>query len=278
MYPSAILETLSDASRGTESVLGTMTSRYCANLGWPLSVQTVQSATRALEDLYAEASSDPELFDRVISNMYHSTLTSAPDDPWRTHALQLLSRGLIRVSPSILTRFDELLASGSREEVYQRFLAQHPVLLDPLAAEVVPKQRLGVEHATDYAIRRHDLRYVLVEIERPDTPVFTAAGDLSAPFTHAFGQVLDFLRWVERHAEYARHLMPGISSPSGLLVIGRRSSLDADHQEKLKRFVVNSAQIDVRTFDDLLNDGWQLYRSIWRDQPDVSTTTPPDQT
>jgi hypothetical protein len=276
IYPAAILETLSDASRGAESPLGGMSTRYCRGLSMTLPTETMEMATRALEDLYAEASNDPELFDRVVSDMYHSTLMAAHDDQWRTHALQLLSRGLIRISPSLLRQFEELMSSGGREEEYQIFLSEHPILLDPLAAEVIPKQRLGVEHATDYAVRRHDLRYLLVEIERPDTPIFTRAGDLSAGFTHAFGQVLDFLRWVERHAEYARHLMPEISSPRGLLVIGRRSSLDEDRKGKLARFVTNSAQIDVRTFDDLLHDGWQLYRSIWREQPKGVTSSPSD--
>lgn len=81
------------------------------------------------------------------------------------------------------------------------------MLLDPLVAEMIPHRRLGVEYATDFALRRHDGSWTLVEIERPQDKMFTARDDFTARFTHAFGQVLDFQQWVDQHVAYARDLM-----------------------------------------------------------------------
>ena len=42
-----------------------------------------------------------------------------------------------------------------------------PVLIDPLAAKVIDRQRLGLELTTDFVVRRLDNEYLLVEIEKP---------------------------------------------------------------------------------------------------------------
>ena len=166
-----------------------------------------------------------------------------------------------RLTPAVMDAFETMVDADLPEEEYQQFLAAHPVFLDPLAAEVVPKQRLGIEHITDYAVRRHDGRWILVEIEKPQDPVVTRANDLASQFNHAFGQILDFQRWVDAHGEYARELMPGIVAPRGLLIIGRRSALTTEAQDKLRRYVLNSATIDVLTFDDVAANARNLYRN-----------------
>ena len=79
---------------------------------------------------------------------------------------------------------------------------------------------------------------------------------------HAFGQVLDFQSWVDNNVSYAQKHMKNITAPRGLLVIGLRSKLSEDEQQKLRRFVDNSQRIEVRTFDDLLARGETLYESL----------------
>lgn len=87
---------------------------------------------------------------------------------------------------------------------------------------------------TDYVLRRRDDRYLVVEIERPSTKLFTNAGEFSAAFTHAYGQILGFQAWVTDNLAYAQSKMPGISDPKGILVIGMRSRLAPDEQRKLR--------------------------------------------
>jgi hypothetical protein len=159
-----------------------------------------------------------------------------------------------------------MIAADLPEERYQEFLSLHPVILDPLAAEVISKQRLGLEYATDFAVRSHDDRWLLVEIERPQDELFTKGNDFRERFTHAFGQVLDFHHWVDDNVAYAQRHMPHIASPHGLLVIGLRSRLTDLQQSKLRRFCGNSRRIDVQTYDDLWKRATSLYENLFHCQ------------
>ncbi|MGH3965670.1 MAG: Shedu anti-phage system protein SduA domain-containing protein [Pseudonocardiaceae bacterium] len=135
-------------------------------------------------------------------------------------------------------------------------------MLDPLAAEVIPKHRLGDDYITDFVIRRHDRRYLVVEIEKPQDRIFTPRNDFTAEFSHAMGQVLDFQGWVAERADYARSNLPNIENPRGLLVMGSRSALTEYQEKKLRRWCINSNSIEVATFDDLVISGRQLLASM----------------
>ena len=100
-------------------------------------------------------------------------------------------KGLFVLNPKVgeltmrqIKEFERLLESELREEDYQRFLADHPVFIDPLASEVIPKQKLGLEKTTDYAVRRSDNEWILVEIEKPQSRIFTKNDNFTAEFTH----------------------------------------------------------------------------------------------
>lgn len=150
------------------------------------------------------------------------------------------------------------------EEEYQKFLSLNPVFLEPLADLVLSKQKLGVEFITDFVIRTLNDKYLLVEIEKPQDPIFTQAGDFTANFTHAVGQVLDFQRWVDANGAYAQKLMPLISSPRGLVVIGRSVDMSRERADKLHRFNINSSTIVVLTYDDVLHQSERLLKNILR--------------
>jgi hypothetical protein len=140
----------------------------------------------------------------------------------------------------------------------------NPIFIDPLASEVIGKQRLGIEYVTDFVVKRLDNEYILTELEKPWDRVFTAGADFTANFTHGLGQVLDFQQWVNTHAEYARTLMPGIATPRGLLVIGRSTQMTEHQKNKLHRFRLNSSGIEILTYDDLLHRAKTPYENLIR--------------
>lgn len=61
--------------------------------------------------------------------------------------------------------FEHLVQENLLEQPYQQYLTEHSVIIDPLAAQVIDRQRLGLELTTDFVVRRLDNEYVLVEIE-----------------------------------------------------------------------------------------------------------------
>jgi len=272
IYPLAILETLWSASEG--EILPTSLLK----LGYPHydvpSDETRLAARSAFDDLIIEAQDDADLFDAVMGATRNAELTSriAQRDESGKVPLSPLSRGVMRavrdssilLTQDLIDEFRTLIDTPRPEAEYQRFLEKHPVFLDPLAAEILPRARLGVELVTDFVLRRHDYRYLAVEIEKPQDPIFTKKDDFTKEFTHAMGQVIDFQGWVASNIAYAQKHFPLIENPAGLLIIGCRGSLDDKQRAKLRRWSANSRTIEVLTFDDLAERADALHRSIRR--------------
>lgn len=231
-----------------------------------LTVETINAVRDAVNQLIIDARTSPALFINILSFLSSSYMirTEGAEGIELDDFYDIMTSGAIKLSRPLLQQFDEMIKHNLREEDYQVFLKQHPVFLDPLAADIIPKQKLGIEMVTDFAIRRYDNKYILVEVEKPQDRLFTLANEFTADFTHAFGQVLDFQQWVDSNAAYARVHMPGISSPHGLVVIGRRTDMTEENKVKLHRFSINCPAIDIVTFDDLLRNATNLYEAILR--------------
>lgn len=217
-----------------------------------------QAASNILDDLIVESASEPDLFTACLM------MAEDAGNPlgFAARFMRVSSEASIRLTKALLEEFAELVDRNGAEAEYQEFLERNPVLLDPLAAEVYPLAPLGLEFKTDFVIRRHDDRYIVVEIERPQDAIFTAQVDFTARMTHAVGQVMDFQQWVSDNVAYARNNFPGIFEPAGLLVMGRSASLDARARRKLARWQVNSRHIELSTYDGLLARGWALLHSL----------------
>jgi len=214
-------------------------------------------AQKEFDDILVRALSDVSLFRLVVD-----LAVEFPD--CLQQAFEAVQRTTIVVGRELLHTFRDLVGADEREEIYQQFLTQNPVLLDPLARRVIPKHALGTEHVTDFVIWKVTGEYLVVEIEKPQDPIFTRGDDFSYQFTHAFSQVLDFQEWLERHPEYAARNLPGVVSPFGLLVIGRRTSLSPTQARKLARFNTNSQRVRVACFDDLVDEAEKLHENVYR--------------
>ena len=232
-----------------------------------LTADTIWAALDAVNQFAVEARTNPTLFRDIVSflaSSYQIRAFGSMDGVGLDDFYDMMMSGAIKLSRALLQQFDAMIQQELQEEEYQVFLKEHPVFLDALAADVIPKQKLGIETVTDFVLRRYDNKYILVEIEKPQDRFFTRANHFTSCFTHAFGQVLDFQQWVDSHGEYAKTHMPGISSPRGLLVMGRRTDLTEKNRGKLHRFSTNSSAIEIVTFDDLLWNATSLYEAILR--------------
>jgi hypothetical protein len=260
-YPMTIIEALWLASEGRLAPVMTPAGIETKIIDLP-SNETAKAADAAVRDLVAASVLDPDRFFDLVNFLHSENLQRENAPGFARRVFDVISEGTIKLTRHLLDEFADMIAHPLREEEYQKFIARNPVLIDPLASDVISKQRLGIEYVTDFVIRRHDGEYVLVEIEKPTTPIFTSAVDFSNEFTHAFGQVLDFQAWVYHNGQYADHLLPGISQPRGVLVIGSPSEIDADRGRKLRAFCANSMRIEVFTFDQILKRATSLFESI----------------
>jgi hypothetical protein len=271
VYPATILEALWYAGRGLD--LPDVRNRERAQTSEEsLAPETASAAQVAFQDLISECRLNQFLFDRLVQFLYQGNSNagnhgSSHLDLFRESVFEVFAESSIKITRKVVDNFEKLVRDDLLEQPYQNYLAENPVLIDPLAAQVLDRQRLGLELTTDFVIRRLDDEYVLVEIEKPRDPIFTSKNDFTAEFNHAFGQVIDFQSWVNAHPEYARHHMPGISCPRGLLIIGRKTSLTAEQLAKLRQYCLNSYSVSVITYDDLIERAKALYANIYIRNP-----------
>lgn len=258
---SAALRALWLASQGQPPVETVLGISYPAE---PVALDLQAQARVVLDDFIAAASTSAE-HSRVLVGLQHQELGRSGDGPLpplAAHILKVTRETSIVLTLGVIEAWETLVAQDLPEKDYQDFLEKNPVFVNPLAAEVLNRKRLGLELVTDFVVRRHDYRYVVVEIEKPQDRIFTQADDFGAPFTHAMGQVIDFQGWVAENVAYAQKHLPGIENPHGVLIMGRRSEMTPDQDAKLRRWLHNSKNIDVLTFDDLSVRARALHASL----------------
>lgn len=273
IYPTSILATLFSASRKEYCDLMLFQSvrdDISQVIKEPIISDTMAMRAREIfQEIVAESQSDYDVFSHLIAfidqkSTAYSMAKSAEVDEMVRAIFDIFTESSISINRKIIEEFKKLVFTvGLKEEEYQKYLSQHPVLLDSLAKTTISKQKLGVDLITDFVIKKLNGEYVIVEIEKPSDLIFTKNNDFTSQFTHALGQIIDFQEWTESNIAYAQKLMPNIKSPPGLLVIGRRDQLNDYQQNKLKRFNINSnGRVKVITFDDILENAEHLYRNI----------------
>lgn len=268
IYPQAILEALWLAGNARAIPVSTLGIKYPVLEVGP---DVAAAARVVVDDIIVEAQEDAQLWGLILGLQNaedllrpEAGLSIRDHSKFTSHVMKVIRNSSISLTESLIEEFADLIAARRCEAEYQAFLEDHPVFLDPLAVEVSNRARLGGDLVTDFVVRRHDGRYIVVEIEKPWDSVFTKRRDFSSAFTHAIGQVLDFQGWVSANVAYARTRLPSIENPAGLLVMGMRSDMSEEDQAKLRRWSANSRSIEVATFDDLLARARSLYASLRR--------------
>jgi Domain of unknown function (DUF4263) len=173
------------------------------------------------------------------------------------------------------------LESAERESDLQSFLQERPiVLVQHLGGGhgrwVIPQQRLGAEHVTDFLIgERHSdgFDWQAVELESPAARMFTKAGDPTRALTHAIRQIQDWRAWLLRNQNYASRaktegglgltdIRPDLP---GLILIGRRKENFASTLE-LRRQMARESNIKIHSYDFLLDNA---VGAIWDDLREI---------
>lgn len=159
------------------------------------------------------------------------------------------------------------LNGAKREEDIQQFLQSNPqFLIQHLGGGhgrwVLPKQKLGAEHITDFVIaERHSFGFgwQAVELESPLRPMFNKNGDPSQHLNHAIRQITDWRAWLKSNQAYASRpktdgglgLTDIDSNLRGLILIGRRAAIDPETNAR-RRQLVQDLNIEIHSFDYLL--------------------------
>lgn len=158
------------------------------------------------------------------------------DDKVREHIFAALIARWFNLDPNGIDNYMNLIQKNGIHEIeYQNLIKKNPFLLAPFHAQIWSKPRFGESLVPDFLIRSIDDSYTVVEIERPDFPIITKNGELSAKSTHAKRQALDFRDWAISNNSYAKERFPNIYRPQCLVVIGRESELNEMQLSRLRQ-------------------------------------------
>jgi hypothetical protein len=100
----------------------------------------------------------------------------------------------------------------------------------------------------------------MIELESPRHPALTAAGKMSTKMTEAVRQIGDWRSWLRENIAYAQRELcfEGINAEiPAIVVIGRRSALDARHAKRYRELSMAQA-LSVMTYDRLLESATGL--------------------
>ncbi|HEY0396072.1 MAG TPA: Shedu anti-phage system protein SduA domain-containing protein [Candidatus Elarobacter sp.] len=205
---------------------------------------------------------------RVVHQLLPS-LSSSVDQPVIKVLVVALSLRWLRLGPQVLAEYEQLIiASPNDEPAFQRFLDEHPALLDPLAVEVNPQAVVAfTNERPDFVVRRLDESYLVVEIETPGKRLLLRDGQWAAHARHAQLQVENYL---ENFAQ-------GVQGPDemqrrrharGLAVVGLERALSDRQRLQFVRKKVYLQKIDVVGFDWLAVRASNILKNML-DEPQV---------
>ncbi|WP_080427628.1 Shedu anti-phage system protein SduA domain-containing protein [Burkholderia ubonensis] len=171
------------------------------------------------------------------------------------------------ISDIDVSKLQNVLDVAEREEDVQHFLQENPkYLIQHLGGGhgrwIIPKQRFGSEHVTDFMIGDRDsmgFHWQAVELESPLAKMFTRAGDPSARLTHAIRQIQDWRLWLSTNQNYAARARDedglGLTdidpNVQGLILMGRRVT-ESDATRRRRRQMSRDLDIEIHTFDFLV--------------------------
>lgn len=144
-----------------------------------------------------------------------------------------------------------------KESQLQEFLAKHASLFFGKAVFVISRAELGSDFQVDFVLATDEasygIGYTFVEIETPQSVVYTRGGDPAARLTHAMQQVRNWKAWLARHRGHVRRFFPSVywgreefTNFSYCIVIGRRAT--KAFQSARRNILARENGISIRSF------------------------------
>jgi hypothetical protein len=163
----------------------------------------------------------------------------------------------------ILGLFEHLLRSDPSEEDVQKYIEQNPIMLASFAARhVFFKPPILNKWRADFGIVNSQNELVLIEIERPDLPLFTKEGIQRSELTQAFSQPQTWDQEIVRHRAAVLSGIagcpPDVARVRYLVIAGRS---DETNQDALAR-TISSSRHDLMTYDQLIESVRNAVRSV----------------
>ena len=173
----------------------------------------------------------------------------------------------VRKLYAVLNEFETLLDKTNVHEKkdIHPFIYEHSFILHPNPEEVFSEVQigLGTEYQLDFLVREADGKYIIVEIENPRHRIFNKDGYFSSAVNHGLSQIEDWQEWIENNLSTVQKRFAEMSSPRGILIIGRSKYFTEEESRRLARRNINSrGRLEILTYDHLIANARAFISSI----------------
>lgn len=194
----------------------------------------------------------------------HGLLGQSVSNGEKTTLVPLYEKSALQ---NIHANFTSLLQEPAREEIFQKFLEENPVLLHQFSPEkLFVKAPILSLRKTDFAIVNHQHELILIELERPDTRLLKADGNIHSELQRALGQPREWLQHADNHRGAVLTCIGveqrEIGAVRAVVIAGRDAEYDREHLRTLKSDPTYGGRIRVMTYDDLLANFRTLVRRV----------------
>jgi antiviral defense system Shedu protein SduA len=169
------------------------------------------------------------------------------------------------VIANISLEFRELLNGDPVEEVLQKFIERHPILLHQFpAVQLFYKPSLLSQFKADFGVVTPQKELILIEIEKTTTRLLNKNGGRAADLGIAFDQVRSWLHVTDDHRLAVMDDLgidrEMVSTVRGVVIAGRDGKFDPKHLRRLK--AGDGGRISLLTYDDLARGMFSLAEQV----------------
>lgn len=175
----------------------------------------------------------------------------------------------------IIADWKYLLSSHNHEEAYHKFLADHSgfffyeTIQDTL---VISKFKLGADFIADFVVcydrGSYGFCYELIELEKPDVPLYTKSNRPSGRLVQAIQQIQDWRLWLLKNTGSLRNIFPssrldfdGFLNLTYTIIISKKN-LNTEEEILQRNKLSKDIGISIRSFDYLTE---KLQKSVFAD-------------
>lgn len=169
----------------------------------------------------------------------------------------------------VVTDFKSIIEKTEKEEEVQKFIESNPLVLSIFSPQLLKFKAAATAHyKTDFALLNQKGELLLIEIEKPSTPLYKKNGDPHSQLTHAINQAENWLQEARRNKlgliddlGIKGLKIDMVSHIKAVVIAGKSLPEYERHIGKLR----SRTDIDFYTYDDL----YEFLRHITRKILDI---------
>jgi hypothetical protein len=158
----------------------------------------------------------------------------------------------------------QLIETNAIEEDMQNFLEAHPIFFNQFSPQqIMAKKPVLSKYVADFIVLNDRKELILIEIEKPGTPLIRKNGAIRAELQQPITQVRDWIRVFNDHRAAALDCIGleinDVAKIRGVVIAGKTPEHEAEDRKLRSGF---PGDLELYTYNDLLRNTVELLRQM----------------